>query len=227
MATYTATFTDVVNAVSEKLRLDLADDTTKTGVWVNRAIAKIAIQTGYFKGQVNGTPLVAGDSSQALPPTLVRLDYVTTFYQGQTYPQLNEMTTLDPILAYRSQGASTGPPRIYYLWQGSVEFWPSAAGGEVLSYYGSILPDTISGTTPIPVPEPFSKLVEYMACFEAAQYKKDPLIEEFRDLAREEMIAFRAYLNQRRGRKGLQFDVKVMEETYPPHDPSTDLLSWP
>jgi len=66
-----------------------------------------------------------------------------------------------------------------------------------------------------------------MACFEAAQFKKDPLIEEYRSLAGEWMARFRSYLNQRRGKKGLQFDVKVMEQWWPPHDPSTDLLSWP
>jgi hypothetical protein len=225
--TYAASFEDLLNAVSDKLRLDTDEDFTRAGLWINGAIAKIAIQTGYFHGSSLGTPLQTGDTSQGLPTSMVRLDYVVSGTSGQERV-LAEAVSFEQVLHLRYERGSTGVPRIYYLWQGLCEFWPTAIGGETLNYFGSILPDTITAFDLCPIPEPFSKLVEYGACFEAALYKKDPLVEEYRSLYSEWLGHFRAYLNQRRGRKGLQFDLKVMEsESYIPHDPSTDLLTWP
>lgn len=227
MTVYAASCQDLIDAVTDKLRLDTDEDLARAQGWVNAAIAKIAISTGYFHGTATGTALQPGDETQGLPTSMVRLDYIVCF-QGSVNRILAEATSLERILSLRYLNVTTGSPRIYYLWQGLVEFWPTAQGSEVFTYYGSILPDAIAAYDLCPIPEPFSKLVEYAACYEAAQYKKDPLIEEYRGLANEWMMQFHAYLNQRRGRKGLQFDLRTFEETnYSPHDPSTDLMTWP
>jgi len=228
MPPYAATGTDIVQAINDKLRLDNDEDFGRAWLWVNGAISKIAIETGFFHGGADGPIFKGGEINQPLPVALVRLDYVTcTLTGGVPTRVLRQALTFDRILALRAQGFVSGAPRIYYLWQGSIEFWPTANGGEQLHYYGSLLPDVISGYDLCPLPEPFSKLVEYAALFEGAQFKKDPLVEEYRGLYAEWMNRFHAYLNQRRGRNGLQFTVRVMEEWWPPHDPSTDLLTWP
>jgi len=224
---YAANFNDLVGAVSDKLRLDSEDDYARAGLWVNGAIAKIAIETGFFRGEADAAVLTKGQSTAILPTSLVRLDYITADDGGQK-KTLAEAVSLDLILSLRAQGVSSGPPRIYYLWQGTVEFWPDANGGESMHFFGSLLPEILSGFDLCPLPEPFSKLVEYLALIDGAQFKKDPLLDEYRAFAQEWNARFWAYVNQRKGRKGLQFDVRTFEENrYIPHDPSTDLLTWP
>jgi hypothetical protein len=220
MASIVTTYTELETAVTEKLRLETGDSTL-VNTWINHALARIAEETGYFKQTTVGTALAVGDGTEPIPTGMITIDYIVCSYGAQA-PQLARASNFESILNMRSHGVSSGPPTTYAVFGPNVELWPSAAGGEVLTYYGSKLPDEISGTDPCPLPEPFSKLVEYGALYEGAQFKKDPLYDEFRTLHEFWKTRFVAYLNRLSGAQGQTFRIMGSGNSYVPHDPSSD-----
>lgn len=221
MTVYAATFTTVSNNVISKARLDATDDASMVADFINLTIARVAVRSKFFKGSSSGPALSAGATSQTLPTAIVELDGVTVVFGGQSL--IVSEVDYGIILRYRQSGNTSGPPTIYALRQGTVEFWPNAAGGEVATYAGAILPDTISGTTAIPLPEPFSKLVEYGALAQVGEFKKDPLLGSWQASYDRFMAEFMAFVNRRGGVGRTTFPVQGPGGAWIPSNPSTDV----
>lgn len=231
MTTYAATYTDCASEVIDKLRLDATLDATRVSNYLNQTLANIAVLTGYFSGSSAGSALAAGATNQALPATLIDLDYLTCGFGGQTV--FMQAINFDRILQLRSTSAgASGPPYFYYLDKNTVEVWPTAAGGEILTYYGATYPIVWTGSAVSGLPEPFgSKLLIYGACVEAADYKNDARIYTYYQSAYQQWMGqFMAFLNQRRtensrawpvyGPDGRPFGIPAV-----PHDPSSDYFT--
>lgn len=223
-APYASTATTIVDSVVAKLRLDAVADAAKTLAWVNQTYTNVATTTRYFSGSTAGAALAAAATSQALPTTIVELEYATATYGGQGF--VMTMVDFDKILMYRqSQTGASGPPLFYSLRKGTVEFFPAAAGGEIITYYGATVPNAmILGDTP-DLPEPFaSKLLEYGACVEAADFKNDArLYFWYQQAYGQWMGQFIAFLNQRKTQAGRAFTVQGPDgQGFVPHDMSSD-----
>lgn len=231
MTTYASTFLDAQNAVIDSLRLDAIADLQRTKDWLNRTLLDIAVQSKFFSGSAAGSALTAAASNQALPATLVELEYATVAYGGQT--QLMQPIYYDKLLILRSASGTvaSGPPQLYCLRASTLEFWPNAAGGEVIEYYGTTLPPAMVNNTDVSgLPEPFAtRLLISGACIPAADFKNDPRIYTFyqSDYAAW-MAQFLGYLNARvtdssrgwpvYGPDGRPFNAGP----FLPHDPSSD-----
>lgn len=227
MTAYSSTFQDAQGEVMDKLRLDTTADLTKTKAWLNQILLDIAVTSRYFSGSAAGAALAAAAASQALPATLVELEYVTVTYGGQTA----YMTPIgfDKLLMLQVT-ASSGPPTFYTLRKGTVNFWPAAAGGEVLTYYGATLPDAMSANSDVSgLPEPYAtKLLVYGACIEAADFKNDMrLYFYYQNAYAAWKASFQAYLNTRMTQAARAFPVygpdgRPFSSPYLPHDVSSD-----
>jgi hypothetical protein len=229
MTTYASTFLSMKNEVKDKLRLDTdTDDDSRLGEWLNQTLVRVATESKYFESNSDGSALAANATNQALPATLVELEYITRTYGGQTV--YLTPSAFETILELRATGA-TGPPTQYALRKSTVEFWPNAQGGEVLTYYGAGLPSLMSAdgdTTGLP--EPFaSKLIVYGACIEAADFKNDMRLYFYYQTAFAQWLeAFNTYLNTRLSRASRAFPIygpdgrPFSAGPFLPHDPSSD-----
>lgn len=227
MTVYAATAGTIRTSVIKKLRLDTTDDAAKVLEWLNQVSCQVAIESRYLSGSSAGSALAAAASSQALPATLVELEYIVCSYGGQT-TLLAEKDYREILELRQGATASAGPPTVYALRKGTVELWPSAVGSEVLTYYGATLPDVLTADADIPpYPEPFnSKLLEYGALAQGAEYKNDPHLSDYQQLYQLWMNRFLAFLTRRQGRYPRSFATWTGGMGYIPHDPSTDLPGW-
>lgn len=223
MPVYAANVTAIEDAVIAKLRLDATADRAKVTSWVNATLCKVAVETRCFTGSTAGSALAAAATSQALPAAIIELEYITAAYGGQSV-LLREAPSYERILAARQQPGASGPPWSYYLRNGTVELWPAAAGGEILTYHGANMPSSIATTetAPAPMVEPFSKLLEFGALVEGAEFKKDPLLGEFQQQYASWFGRFQAFLNRRGGAYPAAFQVRGTETNFVPRDPSAD-----
>lgn len=227
MTAYASTRATIRTAVLDKLRLSSTDDTAKVNIWIDQVNAQVAQETRYLSGSATGAALAAGASSQALPSTLVHLEFLTCTYGGNVV--LLKEKTFGQILELR-QGASAtqGPPVAYALRKTTVEFWGQAQGSEVLTYYGAVLPDTMADGDSPAYPEPFgAKLLEYGTLVQGAEFKKDLLmLGDFQQLFDLWLQRFQTYLNRRQGLYPRAFETWTGEPGVVPHDPSADVASW-
>ena len=232
MTAYSSVFSDLQQMVSDKLKLDNASlagtDATKIKEALNQTLVHVATATRYFSGSASTSALAAGASTDAIPTTIIELEYVTMAYGGQTY--FLQPVGFDRILM-RRLSASSGPPVIYALRKSTLNFWPNAQGGEVLTYYGATLPDEmVSSSDTTGLPEPFAtNLIVFGACVEMADFMDDPKLYFYYQQAYQQALGeFQAYLNARvtqtsraipiYGPDGRPFDAAP----FLPHDPSSD-----
>lgn len=230
MTVYASTFLDAQNAVIDSVRLDPAADLQRTKDWLNRTLLDIAVQSKFFSSSSVGAALTAAAANQALSATLVELEYVTCGFGGQT--TVMQPVYYDALLMKRqSATAAAGPPLYYCLRKSTLEFWPAAAGGEVLTFYGVTLPDQMSANSDVSgLPEPFAtQLLVAGACIPAADFKNDPRIYTYYQSEYQQWMGqFIAFLNARvtdssrgwpiYGPDGRPFNAGA----WLPHDPSTD-----
>lgn len=231
---YASQFSDLQQLVSDKLKLDnvslTGTDATKVKEALNQTLVHVATATRYFSGSASTSALAAGANTDAIPSTIVELEYVTMTYGGQTY--FLQPTTFDRILM-RRVSSTTGPPVIYSLRKSTLNFWPNAQGGEVLTYYGATLPDEMTNASDTTgLPEPFAtNLIVYGACVEMADFMDDPKLYFYYQNAYAQALGeFQAYLNMRvtqtsraipvYGPDGRPFDTAP----FLPHDPSSDFF---
>lgn len=222
MALYAPTFADIKNIVYDKLRLDSTDDVTRVGNAINNTLNRIAIDTRYIKGSANTAALTAGASSFTLDTSIIEIDYLTCAYGGQTLI-LGEVT-FDRLLALRQGGIVAGPPVAYSLRATTVELWPTAAGGDVITQYGASFPQALTGTDPVPFPEPYgSNMLAYGAASELSEFTKDILLAQtFASKYGEWVNEFNGFIQSRQGILPKQFIVEDGAHGYLPHDRSSD-----
>lgn len=227
MPAYASTFQDCQNEVIDKLRLDTTLDTARVKEWLNQTLVMVAVRTRYFSGSSAGTALTTNATSQALPTTLIGLEYASIAYGGQSI----YMTPvgMDHLLMLRASAGNSTP--VYYsLRKDTVEFWPNAQGTEVITYYGPTVPNEMTANSDVSgLPEPFaSKLLIYGACVEAADFKNDDrLLSYYQGKYEEQLALFEAFLNARLTQAARAFPVygpdgRPFGTPFLPHDPSSD-----
>jgi len=219
-------YSDIYGTVIAKARLDanLTADVTRAKDWVNLAYADVALTSKFWEGSAATAALAAAVTADTLPTALIELEDVTCSYAG-TFPPMREVTweQLLNLRAYSSTGR--GPPQVYSLRKNSLEFWPAAQGGEILTYYGSKQPAAwLSDDTDVPdIPEPFSQLLEYGALVQAGEYKNDLLmLGEYQQSYGAMMGKFLKFCQARMGTDARSFPVRLGRSNLLPHDPSSD-----
>ena len=173
--------------------------------------------------------LTAGSYSYTLPSQIIRIKEMVVTPVGATVSAPLLQTTLDEILRRRRALGGTqtaGGYTTHYALVGFSDFeiWPTPQSADVITIYYVAAPTALSGNTDVPIlPEPFaSKVLEYGAAAEAADFKGDPAENEYRQLYQMWTGKLQAHLNRRKGNQPQQFRI-FNQDVFPPHDPSTDL----
>jgi hypothetical protein len=198
--------------------------------WINQVYAQACIELEANVTTSTAT-LTAGTASYNLTtlfPSLVRLKewYITPVGAAQSVPI--QQTTLDYILTHRQSSGGVSASRGYvthYALVGTnqLEFYPTPTSNDTVTAWYVALPTALSASSDTPIlAEPYaSKLLEYGALAEAADWKGDPSEQEYRALFQLWMQKYRAHLTRRAGGQPGQFRVFGLYN-FPPHDPSTD-----
>lgn len=225
MTVYTTQFSDLYNAVIQQCRLDATADLARSKAWINVTLTDVAVRSRFFSGSAATAALAANATNDTLPTSIVELEDVTCTYGG-AQPALVEVSFERLLWLRQASGQGGGPPVYYCLRKNTVEFWPAAQGGEVLTYYGATLPPVlVADADTSGLPEPYaSQLLIYGASIRAAEFKSDLLLlGEYQQQYGAWMGSFMAFCNQRRGSQGWAFEVWTPGVGgYRPHDPSSD-----
>jgi hypothetical protein len=195
--------------------------------WVNQAYAELCSLAKLYESSANSSALTAGDSSVTIPSTLVTLEFVVVTSGGVTYKPM-EQIPFEELLRKRAFSSGDNPinsvPTHFARRYDKIEFWPDAAGGETLTFYGDLLPTALSADADEPIiPEPYRKAIEYGACEQTAEFKRDQEALQFFAAKyanwQQKLVAF---INRRDGAMAQQLAVHGTPAVRP-HDPSTDL----
>lgn len=201
---YPTTFLVLQTALYQKLRMNATDDATKVSDWINQAYAFACAQTKFVQGSAATSALSASATSASIPATILSIDYITATPSGGTAQGPMEEVAFEELLELRAYSggsvSANGAPSHYAVRQSTIEFWPSAAGGEVLTVYGETTPTALSasGDTPV-IPEPYPKVIEYLALCDGAEYKKDPDLAYYRQIAEQWLARWRGFCDRRQG----------------------------
>jgi hypothetical protein len=214
---FPATFADLQANVIAKARVDSTEDTQKVSDWINSAYYSICTETNFYATSEAEAPLTAGDYNVLLPADIVKIEYITPTGSDGTLWGPMRQCTFEEVLEVRAwQGGqiSTGAPSRFALRdtqpQATIEFWPMANGGEVLTVWGWKLPPVLANPGDVPIiPEPYSKVIEYGAVLHAAEFKKDLLmIQQYETSYATWLGNFNTLLNRRRGSQTQQFRIE-------------------
>ena len=210
-----------------KARLNATNDLSKVKDWINQVYAEICVEMEANISSATMT-LTAGSASYTLPSGVSRIKsmYVTPVGAIQSGPI--QLTTLDYIIRRRqaAAGTSTNGYITHYALLGINDFevYPTPQAADVITLWYVKLPVALSANADVPIlQEPYaSKLLEYGALSEAADFKGDPSESEYRQLFEVWKQKYRGHLTRKRGGQPGQFNM-FPTSTFPPHDPSTDL----
>lgn len=202
--------------VISKARLDSSADLTRTKNWINNSYYKACIETNFYESSSATSALAANATNVAVPASIVKIEYIVpTGTDGTVWGPMMEVTMeeLLQVRAWQGGQVSTGAPSRYaYRSSGTptIEFWPNAVGGEILTFYGLAFPTALSGDTDLSIfPEPYTKVIEYGALIEAAEFKKDLLmLQTYQQNYQDWIQRFRAFNNVRTGSETKQFMVE-------------------
>lgn len=223
---YPTTFLDLQNAVINKMRLDSSADSQKVKDWLNQGYAQVCVETRFTRGSATASALTANQSTVTIPTSIVEIEEIVPAVSSVAYSPMIRISFRDMERRRSNMSgaqASPGAPFFYFVRQGSIEIWPNAAGGEVLTFWGIVLPTALSGDTDVPViGEPYVKALEYYACSEASSFQRDPDFQTWRGLFEDELKRFRTFVQRRQSTVSPRLEM-AGERPYVPHDPSTDL----
>src|SRR5262252_5843514 len=153
---YPGSFVDIQQAVIDKLRLDPDLDTDKVKDWINQAYMEACIECEFYLQSSPSSTLPANASSIGVPAPLLSLNYVVSQQSDGSNCGMMDQVGIDAIFDKRAWGGATttsqGAPQTYAYMSGpqpTIEFWPPAAGGEVLTFYGTRLPPTLAADSDI------------------------------------------------------------------------------
>jgi hypothetical protein len=227
---YPSTFLDLQWLVVRKLRLD-ADPGAGTGQ--DLQLVKDFINLAYVETcelteatQTAGTAtLVARAPSYLLPFQVIRIKQLVirgASGQGDT-PPLAE-ASLDDILRRRtgSGGSSDTPTHYALVNMTQLEFWPTPSRADTIIFYYLAQPAPLVNATDIPlIYEPYAtRLLEYGALAEAADYLREPNEAQYRQMYDFWINRFRQSLNRRKGGHTKQF---LATGAFYPSDPAVDI----
>lgn len=211
-----------------KARLNTADDTSRCKDWINQiyADACLTVEATITSTTIN---MVAGTSTYTLASSIMRIKEMTTTPSGATISGPLKQTTLDEILnRRRAAGGVQGSRVTHYALLGltDLEVWPTPQNADVITCWYVSAPTPLSGDTDTTVlPEPFaSKVLEFGALAEAADFKGDPAGPQWAGEYQQWLQKLKTHITRKQGSQPGQFRV-WNDSIYPPHDPSTD-LGW-
>ena len=202
-------FLTIQNAVIQKGRLDAQLDVNKVKDWINQVYYQACIETNFYESSsaLSG-PLNSQDSHVAVPSACVKIEYIVpTGTDGSNWPTMEECQ-FQEILDNRAWQGGTiplGAPSRYAFRSGqapTIEFYPNAAGGETLTFYGLFLPPVLSADADHPIfPEPYaSKVLEYGSLVQSSEFKKDLFfLNTYQQEWQDWLARLRAFNNQRPG----------------------------
>lgn len=225
---FPGTYLSIRNAVIAKLRLDATNDVTKVNDWIQQAYADVAQETRCFQQSATST-LTSGTATYTLSSSVVHIEFLTVTPVGSTPGDPLQEVGLYEIRRLRRLNNVASGPSTHYSLSGlnQLDLWPTPSGADTLTTDYSHLPTALSADGDVPaIPEPFgSKLLEYGACTQAAEFKKDLLmLSDFQQSYQGWIRAFQRYLNRRQGAYPRSFPV-FGDNVYVPHDPSTDAVA--
>lgn len=166
-------------------------------------------------------------SSYTLDSSIMRIKEMVITPVGATVSGPIRQTTLDDILnRRRANGSVVGGYVTHYALLGgtSFEVYPTPQAADVITIYYVSAPTPLSGNSDTPtLPEPFaSKVLEFGALAEAADFKGDPAGPQWAQEYQVWLQKLRSHLTRKGGSQPGQFNV-FGAGVFPPHDPSTDL----
>lgn len=218
---------DLQNSVIAKARLSKTDDLDKVKDWLNQIYADVCV-TAELSITPSTMALTANVSSYTLPAAVMRIKEMFVTPTGTTQSGPLRQTTLDEILnRRRAAGGVQGSRCTMYALLGVNDFevWPTPQNADVITIYYVAAPTVLSGDTDTPslLPEPYaSKILEFGALAEAADFKGDPAGPQWAGEYQQWMQKLRAHLTRKQGGQPQQFRI-FNGSVYPPHDPSTDI----
>jgi len=220
---YPSTFLDIQNAVLAKGRLDPAEDLSKVKDWINQAYSNAVLESEALIGVATMTP-AANCTSQTLGAAALRIKGLFATYGGVQYKPLSPVS-LQRMLEFRQGSPGNYETPMYYTLLGltEIEFYPTPRGTEVFTIYYVKAPTVLSGDTDLPeIPEPYaSKVLEYGALAEAADFKRDDMLQDYQQRYLEWIGKLRAHVTRKHG--GVPEQMMVLgERPFAPHDPSAD-----
>src|SRR5215831_12529801 len=129
------------NNVVDKSRLDADFDMNRVRDWLNDAYFVAIIETGFYQTTQAAATLVANQTNVAVPAGIHKIEYIVpSGWDWQTWGPMRHvnLTELLNLRAWQGGAVSTGAPNRYSYRSSSqptIEFWPMAIGGEVLTFY--------------------------------------------------------------------------------------------
>lgn len=227
---FPSTFLDVQNAVITKARLNSTADLTKVKDWINQIYAQVCIEVE-AKVTSSTFTLTASQSAYDLStfaPNVMRIKQIAIQPVGGNYGPPLKPVSLEQILEWRQTQAAvanTNGSATHYALLGlnDLELYPTPANADTLQMYYVALPTALSANTDVPIlQEPYaSKILEYGALVQAAEFKGDPMLTEWQQVYENWIQRFRSHLNRRRGSGTMNFRV-TGRQLLVPHDPGVD-----
>lgn len=209
---YPSTFLDIQNAVIDKLRLDAAADRERVKDWINQVYADVCVETAANITAANLT-LTADEPTYTLPDSVLKItDMYVTPVDGTTYGPL-EPVALSQIIRWRqgTGGNTSSGSVLYYCRRGLnlIDFYPTPSSADTITVYYVVLPAVLSEDEDVAdLQEPWSsKLLEYGALAEAADFKRDPSEGQYRALYADWLRRFQTHMNMSGGGVAKQIPV--------------------
>jgi hypothetical protein len=212
---YPATFLSLQEAVIGKLRLDATADRDRVKDWLNQVQAQVCLETEALQ-KADTMPATANVASYTLPDAVLRMRKIVSAPESSpsSFGVPLQEVTLDEILTLRQSGqvayTNQGAPAKYALdGMTQLELYPTPAAPDVLLFYYVYLPPPMVADAAEPeLPEPYaSKILEYGALAEGADFLSDPDQDRYRALFEDWLRRFRVHLSRRRGSSTGQFRV--------------------
>jgi hypothetical protein len=227
---YQATFVDLQTSVADKLRLDIVNDAAmlaRVKVWINQVYMQACTET-QGKETFCQLTLTAGVSSYTMPSDVWEINQMVLTPASDSVPGGPlECVTLGDLLTRRA-GSPSGSPTCYAMvGETDYEVSPIPDAADTLTVWYVAKPSKLITDTDTPfLPEPYgSKLIEYGALAEGADYKLDPRREEYRQIYEQWLARYRIHLRRRGGGVALQIP-RYRQTSLVPHTPSTDTRYW-
>jgi hypothetical protein len=229
---YPSTFKDLYQSTIDKLRMDQVLDLQKSKDYVNSAYMRSCIDTEIYVDSTQTTTLPANATSVTVPASLLMINYIVPLQvDGLLLPPM-QLVGIDVIAGRRawSGGTITQTAPQMYAYQSSpnpsIEFWPTASGGEVFTFYGTRLPPLLAADGDVPIiPEPYAtNCIVYGACISAAEFKQNFIMLQNYEQQHEFWIQkLRGFQNNRVGNRVQQFGIENAHRPVP----STNAIDTP
>lgn len=222
---YPSQFLDLQNAVIAKLRLDPTSDRAKVRDWINQVYVQAVVETGSNQ-TYQSTTLTAGTSTYTLPTAIFEIDQIVLTPSDQSTPNRPlELVTLATLLDRRSGGPVGSPACYAMVGDDQFEVSPIPTAADTLTFWYTAQPTPLSADSDVPdLSEPYaSKLLEYGALAEGADFKMDPRMDEYRALFEQWQGKYRRHLRRKQG--GVATQIPRYRARLPAHSPSQD-MGW-